>query len=224
MAKITYHLVYVLVFGQMNGTVELPFSWWITLRVTSYTRLRARDQYTSSTLIGGKGGAGPSSLHTTLEGPTEYIKWMQDECKVYMDSYMASNGTCFMVTWTIFKSHLLEVGLTQNQETMTFWTLIIVGLSYFIMRDDSTWIEIHWNSIWLRTRHVWLHTTLEDPYVRGVLGQLWDTFFWALTISWSRLLAPCVWSGPSQPLLNWCDSKTSQYHIDTKVNLHVQMI
>ena len=40
------------------------------LRATSHTRLRARDYYTSSTLIGGKGGAGPSSLPTTLKGPT----------------------------------------------------------------------------------------------------------------------------------------------------------
>ena len=41
-------------------------------------RLRARDCYTSSTLIGGKGRAGPSSLHTTPEGPTEYAHatWM----------------------------------------------------------------------------------------------------------------------------------------------------
>ena len=41
-------------------------------------RLRARDHYASSTLIGGKGGAGPSSLHTTLEGPMEYVnaRWM----------------------------------------------------------------------------------------------------------------------------------------------------
>ena len=48
------------------------------VRATSHTRLRARDHYTSSTLIGGKGGAGPSSLHTTLEGPTEYVnaRWM----------------------------------------------------------------------------------------------------------------------------------------------------
>jgi hypothetical protein len=44
------------------------------LRATSHTRLRARDHYyTSSTLIGGKGGAGPSLLHPTLEGPTEYV-------------------------------------------------------------------------------------------------------------------------------------------------------
>ena len=50
----------------------------IRLRATSHTRLRARDHHTSSTLIGGKGRAGPSSLHTTLEGPLEYVnaRWM----------------------------------------------------------------------------------------------------------------------------------------------------
>ena len=48
------------------------------LRATSHMRLRARDQYTSSTLIGGKGGAGSSSLHTMLEGPMECMnaRWM----------------------------------------------------------------------------------------------------------------------------------------------------
>ena len=50
-----------------------------------------------STLIGGKGGAGPNLLHTTLEGPMEYVN-AKDECKVYMDSYVASNGSSFMVT------------------------------------------------------------------------------------------------------------------------------
>jgi hypothetical protein len=55
-------------------------------RATSHTRLRACDHiYTSSTLIGGIGGAGPSSpLHTTLEGPRGM--GMQDGCKVYMES------------------------------------------------------------------------------------------------------------------------------------------
>ena len=48
------------------------------------------SHYSSSTLIGGKGGASSSSLHTMLEGPMEY--------GIYMDSYMASNGSCFMVT------------------------------------------------------------------------------------------------------------------------------
>jgi hypothetical protein len=45
------------------------------MRTTSHARLRARNNYyTSSALIGGKGGAGPSSLYTTLEGPTE-VTW-----------------------------------------------------------------------------------------------------------------------------------------------------
>jgi hypothetical protein len=42
------------------------------IRATSHTRLRAHDRYTSSTLIGGKGKAGPSVLHTTPKGPMEY--------------------------------------------------------------------------------------------------------------------------------------------------------
>ena len=65
------------------------------------------------------------------------------------------------------------------------------------------WIEIHWNSIWLRARsHMTSHytwgsmTTLHD--FGGVLGRPLDTFFWALTIPWSRLLAR-VWSGPQRP-------------------------
>jgi hypothetical protein len=74
--------------------------------------LRARDHDTLSTLIGGKGWAGPSSLHTTLEGPMDM--WMQDGCKVYMDSYMTSIGSRFMVTWTILKNRLLKVGLMRN--------------------------------------------------------------------------------------------------------------
>ena len=41
-----------------------------------------------------------------------------------------------MVIWTTFKNHLLEVGLTQNQETMALRTFTTVGLFYFIMRED----------------------------------------------------------------------------------------
>ena len=59
---------------------------------------------------------------------------MQDGCKVYIISYMAaSNGSCLTVTWTIFKDHLLGVGLTQNQETMALQTLTTVGLFYIIL-------------------------------------------------------------------------------------------
>jgi hypothetical protein len=96
------------------------------LRATSHTRLRARDTYTSSTLIGGKGKAGPSSLHTTFEGPTKYVnaRWMQSVHGFLHDI----EWIMFVVTWTIFKNHLLEAGLTQNVETMTLRTPTIADL------------------------------------------------------------------------------------------------
>ena len=126
-------------------------------------RPRTHDRYSSSTLISGKGGAGPSLMRTTLEEPSlrpyhirdqepmtitpqaliggkggskfkvalrlrdQESRRMQDGCKVYMDSYMASNGSCVHGTWTIFKIHLLEVGLTQNHwETMLHNQLIFL--------------------------------------------------------------------------------------------------
>ena len=68
-----------------------------------------------------------------------------------------------------------------------------------------TLIKIHWNSIWLRARsHMTSHytrgpvTALHD--FGGGLGRPWNTFFWALTISWSLLL-PRVWSDPNQIFL-----------------------
>ena len=41
-----------------------------------------------------------------------------------------------MVTWIVSQNHLLEVDLTQNQETMALRMLIIVDLFYFIMCED----------------------------------------------------------------------------------------
>ena len=61
---------------------------------------------------------------------------MQDGCKVYMDSYMTLNESCFIITWTIFQNHLLEVGLTQNREIMTLRMLTTVDFFYLIMGED----------------------------------------------------------------------------------------
>jgi hypothetical protein len=94
--------------------------------------MRAHDHYTSSTLIGGK--------RRSLSKFTSSYTWGTNgkcECKmdgkVYMDSYVVLNGSCFMVTWIILKNHLLKVGLTQNQETMALWTLTTIDLVYFVM-------------------------------------------------------------------------------------------
>ena len=145
----------------------------------------------------------PVQVPFTLHLRDQRSMWMQDGCKVYMDSYMASNGSCFMVTWTIFKHHLLEVSLTQNQETMVTPNAHNHWFILFYHVWGPAYIKIHQNNICLRSQsHLTSHytwgsvTTLHD--YGGVLGRHLDTFFWALTISWSWLL-DCVWSGPNSP-------------------------
>ena len=49
---------------------------------------------------------------------------------------MVLNGSYFMVAWTIFRNHLLEVGLTQNQVSMALQMFIVVDLFYVIMCED----------------------------------------------------------------------------------------
>ena len=95
--------------------------------------------------------------------------WMQDACNFYMDSYMTLNGSCFMVTWTIFKNHLLEVGPTQNRETMTLRTLTTVDLFYIIMCEDPHEYKNHQNIIWLKspvTYDFTLHLRVNDHTTR----------------------------------------------------------
>jgi hypothetical protein len=41
-----------------------------------------------------------------------------------------------MVTWIVFKNHLLEVDLTQNREIMALVILTTVDLFYFIMCEN----------------------------------------------------------------------------------------
>jgi hypothetical protein len=98
-----------------------------------------------------------------------------------MDSYITSNGSCFMVTWTIFKNHLLaQVGLTQNWETMTLQMLTNIELFYFIIYKDLHWIEIHWNCIWLRDQsHMTSHCRVRDHTI-WVWRYVWDNL-WALS-------------------------------------------
>ena len=71
----------------------------------------------------------PVQVCFTLYLRDQRSKWLRDGCKVYMDSYMALNGPSF-------KNHLFDVGLTQNQETMSFQTFITIDLLYSIMCGD----------------------------------------------------------------------------------------
>ncbi len=136
--------------------------------------------YSSRILIGGKSRAGPSSLHTKLEGP--HSVWMQDGCKVYMASYMASNGSCFLLTWTILKK--TPLGGRPNTKLGDHGTLNAHNHWFILFYHvwGPAWIEIHWNSIWLRVRlhmtsdYTWgTTTTLRD--FGGFLGRHFDSSF-----------------------------------------------
>ena len=115
-----------------------------TCRWSLYERdrgpLHTRDwEPMTSTLqaLSSVGKAEPVRVRFTLRLRDQWSMWMQGGCEVYMDPNVASNGSCFMVTWTSFKNHLLEVGLTQNwPEIMALRTLTTVGLFYFIMCED----------------------------------------------------------------------------------------
>jgi hypothetical protein len=93
-----------------------------------HTRPRAREHYTSSTLIGGKGRARPSSLQTTLEGPTKHVNARCMDAKSTWIPIWHRMDHVFMVTWIISKNHFLEIGLTHNRETMSLQMLTIVDI------------------------------------------------------------------------------------------------
>ena len=183
--------------------IALRFQWsWAFSLVCevapSHVRLRAHDHYyTSSTLIGGKGGAsGPSSLlPTTLEGPMEYTS----ECKMDGKStwiptwHRMDRG--FIVAWTISWQSSLEgrpntkIGDNGTLNVIKRWFLFC----FIMCEDPHEWKFVEIVFGWGRG-HVWLHTTLEGPWsyymiLEGALGQPLDTMLWVVTISWSRLLA-----------------------------------
>ena len=113
--------------------------------------------------------------------------------KVYMDSYMASNGSCFMVNWIILKNHLLKVRLTQNQETMALWTLTTIDLFYFIMSKDPHEIKFIEIAFGWGSGHIWLHTTLEGPWPNYMILEVcWDNL-WTLSCGLSQFHGHSSW-------------------------------
>ena len=151
--------------------------------------------------------AEPVQVRFTLCLRDQQSKWIQDDgCKVYMDSYMASDGSCFMVTWILFKNHLLEVGPTQNQETMALRTLTTVDLFDFTICEDTHDIEIAFG--W-GPSHIWLHTTLEGPWPHYMILEVsWDNLWtssFGLSQFHGRALGSCVkWPLVECLVQTWC--------------------
>ena len=156
----------------------------------------------------------------------QWSKKVQDGCEVYMDSFMASNESCFMVAWTAaFENHLLEEGLPQiwRPGTHNCWkpplggrpttnlettALTIVNLIYFIMCEDLAWVKIYWNSMWLRARwhmtsnYTWGPVTpLHIHDFGSVLGRPLGTSFWELDFHGH------VWSGPKTSQSRACSKR-----------------
>ena len=123
------------------------------IRVTSYRRLRARDHYTSSTHVGGKGGDGPNLLHTTLVGSTEYLnaRWMSS---LYGFLY-GIERIMFHGLLHYFQKPLL--GGRPNAKPTNHGTLNVHNRWFILFYHvwGAAWIEIHWNSIRLRAMSIY---------------------------------------------------------------------
>jgi hypothetical protein len=103
------------------------------------------------------------------------------DIKVYMDSYMASNGSRFMVTWIIFKKPPLgrRLNTKPGDYGITNTHNCIIILFYHMWR--LAWIEVHWNNIWVRARSHVASPYTRDPVTtlhdfEGVLGRPLDVF------------------------------------------------
>jgi hypothetical protein len=148
-------------------------------------------------------------VHFTLCLTDQRSKWLQVGCKLVKSTWIPAwhqNGSCFMVTWTISKNHLLEVGLTQNQETIALRHLTVIDLFLFIMCEDPTWILIHWNRISLRPGNIWLHTTLEGPWPHyTILAVSWDGL-WTLVLDSHNFMVTALGSCVKWPWLSFSSS------------------
>ena len=103
------------------------------------------------------------------------------------------------VSWSLglfSKNHLLEVGLTQNQETdhgipnaHNCWFILFYNVRGF------TSIKIHWNNSWLRARsHMTSHYTWGSVTTLSymILEVCWDGL-WTLSFGLSQFLGHNSW-------------------------------
>jgi hypothetical protein len=92
----------------------------------------------------------PVQVCFTLRLRDQRSMWMQDGCTVYVDSYMASNGSCFMVTWSVCQNPSLGGRLNTKHGDHGILNAHNCWFILFYHMWGSAWIEIHWNGIWLR--------------------------------------------------------------------------
>jgi hypothetical protein len=166
----------------------------VMLRATLHTRLGARDQHTPSTLTGRKGDeAGPSFASSHYTWGTNGV---QDGCKLYMDSYMASNGSRFMVTWTLFKNHLF--GGRPNMKPWDHDTPTVHN-RWFILFLSCVRTCMHRNSLKQHlvegpiTYDFPLHLRVRDHTTTWCWRCRWDGGLWTLSLGLSQFHGHGSW-------------------------------
>ena len=132
----------------------------------------------------------PVKVRFTLRLTYQRSVWMQDGCKVYMDSYMASNGFVFHGHLDYFRKLLL--GGRPNTNPGDHGTPNAHNCCFIIFYHvwEPAWIEIAFG--W-RSGNIWLHTTLEDPWPHYMnLEVCWDGL-WTLSFGLSQFHGHGSW-------------------------------
>jgi hypothetical protein len=135
-----------------------------------------------------------ATSHFALEGPTEGVcECKMDVKSTWIDSYMASNRSCLMVTRTVFKKPSLgrkpdtKLGDHDTPNAHNSWFVL------FYHAWGPTWIEIHWDSIWLRVwSHMILHYTWGSVTTLDGFGVSWDNL-WTLSFGLSQFHGHGSW-------------------------------
>ena len=163
-------------------------------RATSHTRLRARDQYTSSLSLDEK--VEPVQvrfLQTTLEGPMEWVC----ECKMDVKStWIPTWHQMDHVSWSLglfSKIHLSEVGLIQYRETTALQMLTTVDLFCFIMWGPARIFYLKKIAFGWGLGPILLHTTLEDPWAHYMILEVSWEGIWALSFGFSQFHGHGSW-------------------------------
>ena len=127
----------------------------------------------------------------------------------------------------IFKNHLLEAGLTQNQETMAPQTLKTVDLFYSIMCEsvcEQNFIKIAFG--W-ESGHMGHHTTLEDLWPHYMILEVSWNGLWTLSFGLSQFHGHGYWPVCEVALIstiNECKQWGTQPHFNwhsTHMGLHL---
>ena len=166
---------------------------------------------TSSILIGGEGGAGLSSLHTTLEGPTEYVnaRWM-----------WSIRGFLHGIKCIMFHGHFdyfqkAPHGSRPNTRPGDHGTPNPYNRWFILFYHvwGPTWMKIHWNiTFGGGPNHIWLHTTLEGPCPHYMILEVsWDGL-WTLSFGLSHFHGHGSWLVCEVALITPSVLSTLTYH------------